>query len=144
MQYPLKPFGASVALSDSLHVMFCTLTTNFRTYVNKKNAVFWAVGLCGFIIHRRFGVLAAVSYFSSLPNFVYSEDRDDIFYSETSVYNKLKQRHILEGGSLHNHSRDDLKCYNIRTSLQSWVNVAGNVDFETNSGDSLKSQILRV
>jgi hypothetical protein len=75
-----------------------------------KNAVFWDVASCGFIINRRFGVestsqvsrarncIKSISYLLTLLTDITSPilKTEAIRSSETSVYNKPTQRQIPE------------------------------------------------
>jgi hypothetical protein len=88
------------------------------TIRTKKNTVFWAVALCGFIINRRLGgmchlhlqgsnhlTLSLARVISSILKMEATRS------SETSVYTKPTRRHIPEEGILHSHRSDNLKYY---------------------------------
>jgi hypothetical protein len=62
------------------------------TAVTMKNAVFWDVALCGFIMNRRFGETSRTLKMEATRS------------SETSVYNKPTRHHIQEDGILHSTS----------------------------------------
>jgi hypothetical protein len=107
----------------------CCVGFEVFTAVTMKNAVFWDVAPCGFIINRRFGGKSRLHLLGTTNDA--SEEKcktvanrlttlrqpSNIFQrsffsstlkiettrsSETSVYNKLTQRHIPEDGIFHN------------------------------------------
>jgi hypothetical protein len=77
-----------------------------------KNAVFWDVTSCGFIINRRFGgscrLHLQVRKNNASEENCYTVTNRPTNSSKTSVYNKPTRRHIPEDSILLSHRRENL------------------------------------
>jgi hypothetical protein len=79
-----------------------------------KNAVFWNVAPCRYLVNRRFGGTYRCSHLLTLVHrsrISYTMKMEAIRSCETSVNTISTRRHIPEDGIFHSHRRENLKFY---------------------------------